>query len=137
MITLSHRTRVRTRASGSLAIASLAIAMLMSACSSGGSTTASADSVTQNQQVCQQVSAVLSNGPDPDTDPVGYAQAQVLPLEQLNVSTQTTIGKAISTLVSDYSSYISANGTDKAANSALTAAINRINSLCPTAGAST
>ena len=34
------------------------------------------------QDTCQRVSAVLSNGPDPDADPVGYAEAQVLPLRQ-------------------------------------------------------
>lgn len=137
MITVSHRTRTRTRASGSLAMASLAMAVLISACSSGGPTAASAASVTQTQtqQICHQVSAVLSDGPDPGADPVGYAQAQILPLEQLHVSAQTTIGKAISTLASDYSSYVAANGSGKATNTALTAAINRINALCPGTGA--
>ena len=139
MITVSHRIRRRARAGGSLAMTSLAMAVLISACSSGGPTAASAASVTQTQtqQICQQVSAVLSDGPDPGADPVGYAQAQILPLEQLHVSAQTTIGKAISTLASDYSSYAAANGTGKATNAALTAAINRINSLCPAAGATT
>jgi hypothetical protein len=135
MITVSHRTRTRTRAGGSLAMASLTMAVLISACSSGGPTTASAASVTQTQQICHQVSAVLTDGPDPDADPVGYAQAQILPLERLHVSAQTTIGKAISTLASDYSSYVAANGTGKATNAALTAAISRINSLCPGTGA--
>jgi hypothetical protein len=137
MITVSHQTRTRTRAGGSLAMTSLAMAVLISACSSGGPTAASAASVTrtQTQQTCQQVNAVLSDGPDPDADPVGYAQAQILPLEQLHVSAQTTIGKAISTLASEYSSYVAANGTGKATNAALTAAVNRINSLCPGTGA--
>jgi hypothetical protein len=121
----------------------LAMIALASACSSGGQTAASTTSATQAQvqvqvqQICQQVSAVLSNGPDPGVDPVGYAQAQTLPLEQLHVSPQTTIGQAISTLASDYSSYVAANGTGKAVNSALTASIKRINSLCPGAGATT
>jgi hypothetical protein len=139
MITVSHRTRTRTRAGGSLAMASMAMAVLISACSSGGPTAASAASVTQTQtqQICHQVSAVLSDGPDPDADPVGYAQAQILPLEQLHVSAQTTIGKVISTLASDYSNYVEANGTGKAVKSALTASINRINALCPGAGATT
>ena len=35
---------------------------------------------------CQQVSAVLSDGPDPGADPVGYAFAQVLPLRELHTS---------------------------------------------------
>jgi hypothetical protein len=115
----------------------LALMAVVSACSSGGQTSASTASTTQAQaqQICQQVSAVLADGPDPDADPVGYAQAQILPLEQLHVSAQTTIGKAISTLASDYSSYVAANGTGKSVKSALTASINRINALCPGAGA--
>jgi hypothetical protein len=139
MITVSHRTRARTRAGGSLATMALATMALVSACSSGGQTAASTTSTTQAQvqQICQQVSAVLADGPDPGTDPVGYAQAQTLPLEQLHVSAQTTIGKAISALASDYSSYVAANGTGKAVNSALTASIKRINALCPGAGATT
>jgi hypothetical protein len=120
----------------------LAMTALVSACSSGGQTTASTASTAsttqaQVQQICQQVSAVLANGPDPGVDPVGYAQAQTLPLEQLHVSPQTTIGQAISTLASDYSSYVAANGAGKAVDSALAASIKRINSLCPGAGATT
>lgn len=136
MITVNHRGRARARAGGALAMMSLAMMVLASACSSGGQTSASTASVTQTQaqQACQQVSAVLTNGPDPDADPVGYAQAQILPLEQLHPADQT-LGKAISTLASAYSGYVAANGKDKTANSALTAAVNRINSLCPGAGA--
>ena len=88
------------------------------------------------QQTCQQVSAVLSEGPDPDADPLGHAQAQILPLEQVHASDQA-LSKAISALASAYSRYIGANGTGKAAKSALTAAINRINSLFPGASCRT
>jgi hypothetical protein len=136
MITGSHRARARTRAGGSLAMMALAMMALISACSSGGQTAAPTASTTQTaaQQTCQTVSDVLADGPDPDADPVGHAQAQILPLEQLHTTDQT-LSKAISALASDYSSYVSANGTDKAATSALTAAINKINALCPGAGA--
>ena len=115
----------------------LATMTLASACSSGGQSTATAASntQTQTQQVCTQVDALLTDGPDPGTDPVGYAQAQILPLEQLRASAQTAVGRAVSTLASDYASYVAANGKDKAANSALTAAISKINALCPGAGA--
>ena len=41
---------------------------------------------SKTQQDCITVSDVLSDGPDPDADPVGYAQAQVLPLEELSIS---------------------------------------------------
>jgi hypothetical protein len=115
----------------------LAMMALISACSSGGQTAASASTTqTAAQQTCQTVSDVLADGPDPDADPVGHAQAQILPLEQIHTTDQT-LSKAISALASGYSSYVAANGTDKAATSALTAAINKINALCPGAGAET
>ena len=138
MITVGHRTRARTRAGGSLATMALAMMALISACSSGGQTAAPTASTTQTaaQQTCQTVSDVLSDGPDPDADPVGHAQAQILPLEQIHTTDQT-LSKAISALASGYSSYVAANGTDKAATAALTAAINKINALCPGAGAET
>lgn len=131
MLTVSHRARALTRAGGSLAMM-----LLVSACGSAGQTAASAAQThaQQVQQTCQRVSAVLSDGPDPDADPLGHAQAQVLPLEQIHASDQT-LSKAISVLASAYSRYIVANGTEQEAKSALTAAINRINSLCPGAGA--
>jgi hypothetical protein len=136
MITVSHRTRARTRAGGSLATMALAMMALISACSSGGQTAAPTASTTQTaaQQTCQTVSDVLADGPDPDADPVGHAQAQILPLEEIHTTDQT-LSKAISALDRGYSSYVAANGTDKAATSALTAAINKINALCPEAGA--
>jgi hypothetical protein len=137
MITVSHRVRARPRAGG-LAMTSLAMMALVSACGSGDHIAASAAPAhtQQVQQTCQQVSDVLSNGPDPGSDPIGYAQAQILPLKQIHASDQT-LGQAIGTLASAYDSYIAAKGTGKAAKSALTAAINRINSLCPGAGATT
>jgi len=136
MITVSHKTRARTRAGGALTMMSLAMTVLVGACSSGGqtATTAATTSQTVAQQTCSQVSAALTNGPDPGTDPVGYAQAQILPLKQIHSSDQA-LSQAISTLDSAYSSYVAANGTGKTASSALTAAINRINKLCPGAGA--
>ena len=120
----------------SLAMTSLAMVLLVSACGSGKQTAAAATQThaQQVQQTCQQVSAVLSDGPDPDVDPLGYAQAQIRPLEQIHASGQT-LSKAIRTLASAYGRCGVANGTDQAAKSALTAAISRINSLCPGAGA--
>ena len=46
------------------------------------------------QTACLQLSEILSNGPDPDADPVGYAEAQTLPLHQIHTSFKT-IGSAI------------------------------------------
>jgi hypothetical protein len=80
------------------------------------------------------VSAVLTDGPDPGADPIGYAEAQILPLRQVRTS-DATLSKAIGGLADAYSSYSAANGTSKTATATLTASINRINSLCPGAGA--
>ena len=50
---------------------------------------------------CQQVGAVLSDGPDSGVDPIGYAQAQVLPLHQVHTS-DTSLRSAIDNLASAY-----------------------------------
>lgn len=150
MITVSHRPVMWSRAGTrlvytALACTALAMTVLVSAC--GSSTPAgvsaasrvspaSRPSTSAAQQTCQQVDAALSNGPDPGADPLGYAEAQILPLQQIHASNQT-LGTAISTLAAAYQGFYSTHGTGSAAKSALTAAINRINSLCPGAGATT
>lgn len=139
MIKARHQPVIRNRWSSLLALAALAITVPVSACgsSSSGHSTASstAGAMTATQAACQQVSAALSDGPDPGTDPVGYAEAQVLPLQQIHTSAQG-VGSAITTLASAYQSYYQADGKGSSVNSALTSAMNRINKLCPGAGAS-
>jgi hypothetical protein len=78
---------------------------------------------------------VLSDGPDSGTDPVGYAEAQVLPLQQIHTSV-STLGVAITTLASAYQTYYVQDGKSKTATAALNTAMNTINKLCPNAGAS-
>jgi hypothetical protein len=133
MITASHPVLGRRRAVAPLAIIALALLLPICACSASGRTSASAAPAAASA-TCQQVSAVLSDGPDPGTDPVGYAEAQILPLRQIHTA-DPTLSKAIGTLAGAYSGYFSSNGTGKTARAALTTAINRINSLCPGAGA--
>ena len=65
-------------------------ATLLTACGSSGP----AQSSAAVKSACQQVSAVLSDGPDPDADPVGYAEAQIQPLHQIHTSDQTSPGAA-------------------------------------------
>jgi hypothetical protein len=142
MITVSHQAAARSRAGSlawtALALPALALTVLVSACGSSGHMAASgaAKAPAARQQTCQQVAAVLSDGPDPGADPVGYAEAQVRPLRQIR-SSDLTLGTAISTLAADYESFYAADGTGSKVKSALTAAVNRINSLCPDAGATT
>ena len=134
MITVVRHAVTRRPAGALLAL--LALALTVSACGSGGSSASGpgGHAATAAQTACQQVSAVLSDGPDSGADPVGYAEAQVLPLRQIHTS-DPVLSQAIGTLADAYSSFYAANGTSGKA--ALTAAINRINSLCRGAGATT
>src|SRR5215472_299266 len=52
-------------------------------------------------RTCAQVTAVLANGPDPGSDKVGYAEAQILPLRQVHGATPA-LRSAISNLASAY-----------------------------------
>jgi len=115
------------------AIAMLALTTMVSACGSSGHPTASAAAAPVAESACQQVGDALSNGPDPDADPVGYAEAQIQPLRQIHAPSPA-LAQAITTLAGAYSSFYAANGAG-AAKTALNTAIKRINSLCPDAGA--
>jgi hypothetical protein len=120
-----------------LGITVLGTTVLLGGCGTSGHTAAAgAAPAAAAQQTCQQVSAVLSDGPDPGADPVGYAQAQILPLEQIRAS-DARLGQAITALADAYSGYFAAHGSGSTATSTLTSAINKINSLCPGAGATT
>ena len=114
---------MRHRRGGALAFCALAAgAGLLSACGSPQSPA----SVTS---VCRQVSAVLSDGPDPGADPVGYAEAQVLPLRQIHTSDKDLKG-AIDDLASAYQEFFRSNGT-KAAKEAVSRAGDRVTAICP------
>jgi hypothetical protein len=133
----SQQARARRQKTALLSLTALAVLLPVSACSSGGSAAASGTSnaTTAAQGACQQVTAVLADGPDPGADPVGYAQAQVLPLRQIQTS-DATLGAAIGALAAAYGSYSAADGKSTAATTTLNAAISKINTLCPAAGAS-
>jgi hypothetical protein len=148
MITVRHRVLGRSRAAcarlacpalvgTALVGTALAMTVLVAACGSSGHPGASAGSPASTsavKQTCQQVDDVLSDGPDPGTDPLGYAEAQILPLHQIRTS-NPALSAAVSTLAGDYQSYFAARGAGRAVKSSLTSAMNRINSLCPGAGA--
>ena len=135
MITANRRAGRRGKTLALTALITLTLAAPVSACSSG-SAAASGPAAPQTaaQQACQQLSDVLANGPDPDADPLGHAEAQILPLRQIRTP-DAAIGSAIAGLADAYSGYLAANGAGKAATATLTTAINTVNSLCPDAGA--
>ena len=134
MPTPRRAARARFRGPTLLALTSLGLSALVGACSSSpppsGSAAAGTASTPAVHATCAQVSAVLSDGPDPDSDPVGYAEAQILPLGQIHTSDaqrQAAIGK----LTSAYRAFFDSNGGSSSAKLAVAAASKRINSLCP------
>jgi hypothetical protein len=119
-------------ASGGLAL--LGLSALLGACGSGGPAAGAAASPAVVRATCTQVSAVLSDGPDPTADPVGYAEAQVLPLRQIR-TTDAQLKAAISKLDSAYRAFFASNGSSSSAKLAVAAASKRIDGFCPGAAA--
>lgn len=109
-------------------VALLAVALLVPAGLTGcGSSGPSSAVVTA---ACQQVGAVLSDGPDPGADPVGYAEAQVLPLRQIHTSDRS-LQQTIERLASSYEAFYKADGTSIEAKRALASAEHAIDAVCP------
>jgi hypothetical protein len=80
------------------------------------------------QQSCTAVADVLSDGPDPGADPVGYAEAQVLPLHQLKIS-GTKLRDVVDKLASAYQAYAAKGGRPLAAE--VSSEENVLNAICP------
>jgi hypothetical protein len=134
MATRRHAARARFRGPMLLALTSLGLSALLGACSSSSSSSGSAAAGTAStaavHATCAQVSAVLSDGPDPDSDPVGYAEAQILPLGQIHTS-DAQLRTAIGKLASAYRAFFDSNGSSSSAKLAVASASKRINSFCP------
>jgi hypothetical protein len=107
-------------------LAGLAV-LLASACSSP---TAPSAQASTTETTCQQVSAVLSDGPDPGADPVGYAEAQILPLRRISAP-NPALHAAISQLADAYQQFFSSDGKSADAKQAVSAASKKLNSICP------
>jgi len=102
------------------------MALLLGAC---GSSKPALSSAQVKKQTCEQVQAALSDGPDPEADPVGHAQAQILPLREIHTA-DGALHRAIETLAAAYQSFSSTDGSS-AAKSAVSAASKTIEHLCP------
>ena len=110
------------------------LALAVAACGSASSQTSSTVILgSAVQQDCTSVANVLSDGPDPDADPVGYAQAQVLPLRQLSIS-DASLHRAVLTLAGAYETFSTSSSSTRAASAAaVTKAENGVNKICPQA----
>ncbi len=78
---------------------------------------------------CQAVSAALANGPDPRVDPVGYAEAQVLPLRDITTS-NAGLHTAVLQLSSAYQSFYQENGA-ASSKKLVSAAAKNVDHYCP------
>ena len=129
----SHPVVARIRGFAAAALIAPGLAALLAACASPAAASrpaAATTPVTEVHVTCNQVSAVLSDGPDPSADPVGYAEAQILPLGQIRTP-DPQLRAAISQLARAYQAFFASNGTSAAAKTAVTSASKRIDSFCP------
>jgi hypothetical protein len=128
-----RKTAAPSRLAGYAAL--LVAVLLVGACSSPGSSSAAAplsasSSATAIAATCEQVSGVLSDGPDPDADPVGFAEAHILLLRQVSTSDQSLRG-ALSQLADANQSFVASKGKSANAKEAVAVADKKINSICP------
>jgi hypothetical protein len=119
--------RGRRAAGLGIALAALALPML-TACGSSSARPAAQGATTS--AACSALGAALSDGPDPAADPVGYAEAQIKPLRAIQTSDQA-LRAAIRSLADAYARVFASNGASSSAGKAVTAAVSRVNAICP------
>jgi hypothetical protein len=111
--------------------AALIAAPLLAGCGSASAHSSPAAAATAaTGPACAQVADALADGPDPDTDPVGFAEAQIRPLREIPTSDQA-LRAAISQLATAYAQVFASNGTSPAATSAVSAASKKLDAICP------
>jgi hypothetical protein len=114
---------------GAVTLLTLA-APTLAACGSSSKPTSTAAALgTPRQQACTSVTDVLGNGPDPDSDPIGYAQAQPIQLRKVQ-TTDAKLHSAIDALADAYQTFARTNGAP-AAKAAVKAAAARVDVICP------
>lgn len=120
--------RLGWRAAGlGVAVTGLAVALLTGCGSASGAPAVGASAISA---ACTAVGAALSDGPDPDADPVGYAEAQIRPLRAIQTSDQA-LRAAIRDLATAYAQVFASDGASAAASKAVTAAASKVNAICP------
>jgi hypothetical protein len=107
-------------------VPAVALTLALAACSSSSGAAPAA----ATKKTCQQVGSVLADGPDPDADPAGYAEAQILPLHQIR-TTNARLRTAIGQLDTAYQQLFASNGASSSATQAVADATRKINAICP------
>jgi hypothetical protein len=125
---MTNRTTARLTGRTALVL----IALLAGACSSPAPSPAkaTASNAAAISNTCHQVSAVLADGPDPDADPVGYAEAQIIPLRRLDAPSQA-LRTVVGQLADAYQQFFASNGKSGTAKEAVAVASKKLDSLCP------
>ncbi len=108
------------------------LALPLAACASGTGRPSGAAGATS----CTLISATLSDGPDPGSDPVGYAEAQIKPLRALPLQ-DAALRATVDRLADAYAAVFASNDTSAAASRRLAAAVTALNKTCPDSGAGT
>jgi hypothetical protein len=106
--------------------AALALGAPLAACGSSSKPTPTGAQL--RRQTCRRVEGVLSNGPDPEADSIGYAQAQILPLGEIH-SSDAKLAAAIHTLAHAYRAFSQSNSSSSA-KTAVNTATKTIEALC-------
>jgi hypothetical protein len=124
----------RFRGLAVLGLTLIGLTAALAACASGAAASRPAAprqvSAAAVRSACNQLGAVLSDGPDPDADPVGYAEAQILPLGQIRTA-DAPLHAAIGRLARAYREFFASNGTSGAAKLAVATASMQVNAICP------
>jgi len=127
---MHRRSRGRSSApwppAGTVFIAVLLVSALLDACGSSSSASSSVDV----KRTCVEVEAMLSDGPEPAADPVGYAQAQVLPLHEIHTS-DPKLRETIDRLASAYATESAEGRVQPSAESEVSAAVAALDDICP------
>lgn len=117
----------RSRRAAAIALGGALLALLIAGC---GASTRPVSSIARSRRAtCKQVEAALSDGPEPQADPVGHAEAQVRPLRQIHTS-DASLSQAIGRLASAYEAFYASNGAGHAGR-AVAAAGRTIDAICP------
>jgi hypothetical protein len=120
--------RAFAAAAAAAAAAAVVVALVLAACGSSSHTENAVSKAPPINRPCEQVASVLSDGPDPGADPIGYAQAQVLQLRLLKLS-QPKLASAVAGLATAYQEFSQADG--RRGQSAVKRAQKAVNAICP------
>ena len=108
-------------------LATFALAALLAAC--GSSSKPALTSAQVKKQTCKQVEAVLSDGPEPEADPVRGARRRSCRCGR-SAPTDAKLAGAIGTLASAYKAFSESNGAS-APKAAVNSATKKIKTLYP------